>query len=821
MKDSSSSSTSLIAIFAALVPTSITAASWIIAFCLLRKPYRNIYAPRTYFRSIPEKDRTPSSSQSALSWFHDFRVIDDKFLLRHSSIDAYLFLRFLRVVVLISLLGCCLTWPVLFAVNASGGGDSTQLDRVAIGNVSDPKRLYAHGVVAWIFFSFVVLLATRERLFAIGLRQAHASIKVNALRLSSRVILFLGVPSEALDRNEMKRFFGDSAVKSWPVPKLQDLEQQVSERMSQIEGLEQAELKLQQRAVRRSSRNESDAAKLARSDARPRHRSHHVVGTKLDTIDGFRQDIPNIESRIKELREKHSEDLTADAHAVFVEFKDQASALQVYRPEAYHHNPLSMQEKFIAVQPKEVHWDNLNIDPAKRTTYWYLATALVIATIILWTIPVGIVGTISNINFLTNKFKFLRFINKLPDPVLGFLTGFVPPYLISELVSYVPKFFRHLAKFSGQPTTVQTEKLVQRWYFTFQVIQVFIVTTFSSAAATVATRIANEPGSIPLLLAKNIPKSSNFYLTYFILQGLGSAAKQVINYSDLFEYIFYDYFFDRTPRDKYTRRSRMKGISWGTVYPKLTNLAVIAIAYSCIAPLVLGFAAVGLQMFYLAYKHNLLYVIQVKVEPRGASYALAMQHILTGVYLAELCLFGLFTLRKAAGPATLMVVLLVSTALHHFTVNRYLNPLEKHLLLDEAATEETEGLLARTRRSGSLVPETLPVRFLDPLGWLLEPRMLPSKDDLRPYLQDPAEDDPHYTDEEVQNAYLNPALTSKMPKVWIAKDSRGVSKNELRENEEAGLPSTDDGAELSEKGNVVWDQDDFSTVPIFKLPKKF
>lgn len=326
------------------------------------------------------------------------------------------------------------------------------------------------------------------------------------------------------------------------------------------------------------------------------------------------------------------------------------------------------------------------------------------------------------------------------------------------------------------------------------------------------------------MLAKNLPKSSNFYLTYFILQGLGSAAKQVINYSDLFEYIFYDYVFDRTPRKKYTRRSKMKGISWGTVYPKLTNLTVIAIAYSCIAPLVLGFAVVGLQMFCLAYKHNLLYVIQVKVEPRGTCYALALQQLLTGVYLAELCLFGLFTLQDAAGPATLMVILLVVTAVHHFVVNRYLNPLEKHLLLDAAAAdEEGQGLLSQTRASGLPVPQKLPATFLDPLAWLLESRVLPSKDDLRPYLQDPAEDDdvPRYTDDEISNAYLNPALTSKLPKVWIPRDSRGVSKNELRENEAAGVPSTDDGAELNEKGEVVWDQDDFSTVPIFKLPKKY
>lgn len=132
-----------------------------------------------------------------------------------------------------------------------------------------------------------------------------------------------------------------------------------------------------------------------------------------------------------------------------------------------------------------------------------------------------------------------------------------------------------VAKLSGQPTTVEAEKLTQTWYFAFQLIQVFLVTTFSSGAATVATQIANQPTAVPILLAQNLPKASNFYLSYFILQGIATSAKNVINYSDLFQYLFYDRLFDTTPRQKYNRYTRMKGIGWGSVYPKFANLAVI------------------------------------------------------------------------------------------------------------------------------------------------------------------------------------------------------------------------------------------------------
>ena len=59
-------------------------------------------------------------------------------------------------------------------------------------------------------------------------------------------------------------------------------------------------------------------------------------------------------------------------------------------------------------------------------------------------------------------------------------------------------------------------------YMAFQVIQVFLVTTFASGAASVVTQIIDNPSSATTLLAENLPKASNFYISYFILQGLGT-----------------------------------------------------------------------------------------------------------------------------------------------------------------------------------------------------------------------------------------------------------------------------------------------------------
>lgn len=50
-----SGSISLVAIGATLIPTLVTAAAFLLGFVLLRSRYRNIYAPRTYYRTISRK----------------------------------------------------------------------------------------------------------------------------------------------------------------------------------------------------------------------------------------------------------------------------------------------------------------------------------------------------------------------------------------------------------------------------------------------------------------------------------------------------------------------------------------------------------------------------------------------------------------------------------------------------------------------------------------------------------------------------------------------------------------------------------------------
>jgi hypothetical protein len=132
-----------------------------------------------------------------------------------------------------------------------------------------------------------------------------------------------------------------------------------------------------------------------------------------------------------------------------------------------------------------------------------------------------------------------------------------------------------MAKISGVPSLSQIELAVQNSYFAFQVVQVFLVTTLASAASSAATKIIKNPSSATSLLAQTLPRASNFYISYFIIQGLSISASSLLQVVSFILAKVLGKLFDNTPRKMYKRWASLTGLGWGTLFPLYTNLAVI------------------------------------------------------------------------------------------------------------------------------------------------------------------------------------------------------------------------------------------------------
>lgn len=318
------------------------------------------------------------------------------------------------------------------------------------------------------------------------------------------------------------------------------------------------------------------ASRWIQDKDRPHHRLGFLglIGEKVDTILWSRSElqrlIPEVEKAQADWRAGNNEKV----RAVFVEFETQGDAQYAFQS-VTHHQALHMEPKAIGVQPAEVVWKSLSFPWWQVIIRRYVVYAFIAALIIFWAIPVGIVGLVAQVNTLKN-IPGLTWIGDIPKPILGVVSGLLPAVALSVLMSLVPVIMRLCAKQAGEVTQSRVELFTQNSYFFFQLIQVFLIQTLTNAASTALVQIAQQPQQVFNILSESLPTASNFYISYFIVQGLTIATSVVTQVVGFFIFTLLYKFLAKTPRAMYKKWTSLSAISWGSVLPVYTNIAVIS-----------------------------------------------------------------------------------------------------------------------------------------------------------------------------------------------------------------------------------------------------
>ncbi|CAG8247150.1 unnamed protein product [Penicillium olsonii] len=825
----SSDSSSASALMMTLLPALVYALFWISLFLIFRRTQRRWYAPRSYLPDLHEHERSPELPSGWVNWLGTFLKIEDNHVLHHSSLDGYLFLRFLRVLAATCLTGCLITWPILLPLHATGGNGNSQLDILSFSNVANPSRYYANAIVACIFFSkpepssfshrwltstaFVFYVVVRESLYYANLRQAYLNSPAYASRMSSRTVLFMSVPDAYKNEKKLRQVFGESICRIWITSDCKKLDKLVSERDKLAEKLETAETKLiriankvrlkelkTEYAIDTCLDYESSNPAWSHKVKRPMHRLK-FFGKKVDSIHWYRAELKKKIEEVAALQTKHQNNEATQLSAIFVEFNSQADA-QVALQTLSHHQPFHMTPRFIGVSPREVVWSALNLSWWQRIVRRFAVQGFLAALVIFWSFPAAIVGAISNVTYICKIIPFLRFILDLPEVLKGAIEGLLPAAALAALMSLVPIICRVCARRAGVPSKARVELFTQSAHFVFQVVQVFLVTTLTSAASAATAQIIQNPLSIKDLLAENLPKATNFYISYFILQGLSMSSMALVQIASALVFKFVTTFFAYSPRRLFQRWAELGSLSWGNVFPVFTNMAVIALTYSCIAPLILGFAFLGLYLVYQAYRYNFLFVYDIEIDTKGLVYPRALSHLLTGLYLAEICMIGLFAIKGSIGPVIIMAVFLVGNILAHMSLSEALAPL--NTFLPRSLDAEEEMLQEKEDRVAEINEQRRP-RALAFWRWF-HPNVYKDYAALRRKIRRNVHEI-SYTPEEMRTAYFEPSVASPPPTLWIPRDKWGFSNHEVMETDDS-IFITDKGAHLDEKNKIVWDKYD-------------
>jgi hypothetical protein len=187
--------------------------------------------------------------------------------------------------------------------------------------------------------------------------------------------------------------------------------------------------------------NGSVAAQWIPASQRPRHRPIANYGRRVDTIKWTRAQLKDLAPKISKLRREYRKGAGKPIPAAFVEFHTQVDAQSAYQTLA-HHRANHMRSEIVGVRPQEIIWPSLYLPWWERIIRRFLIQAFIASMVIFWSIPAVFVGSISNVQSLTARVFFLRWINDLPSVVVGLISGLLPAIMLSVLMSAVPFIMR-------------------------------------------------------------------------------------------------------------------------------------------------------------------------------------------------------------------------------------------------------------------------------------------------------------------------------------------------------------------------------------------
>ncbi|GAV52255.1 hypothetical protein ZYGR_0AG02460 [Zygosaccharomyces rouxii] len=684
MADSSSSTSAFVS---SLIFNGRIAAIFTLAFLTLRPRNRRVYEPRTLddIKTIKDEERTERVPSGYFRWVPFLLSRPHSFLIQHASLDGYFYLRYIALGAGFSLLGIILMYPIILPVNATNGRNYQGFELLSFANVTNKNRFFAHVFLSWIFYGAVVFTIYRELYYYIMVRHALQTTPMYDSLVSSRTLVITELHSEMVDEEAMLNVFprADRAVFAHDEVELQKL---VAERAKSAQKLEGALnkclnkcVKMKRKADEKVGVPEVDGDRLEDyipEKKRPKRRLGKwkipFLGEKVDVIEYDSKRIGELNEDIHDLQSHWEE--TKTLPVCFVQFPSQLEAQRAYQTIKSRMKGM-YGRAIIGYSGENISWGNMELTKPMRRSKRVGANAFLTAMIIFWAIPVALVGCISNISFLTSKVHWLRFIDKCPKPLLGLITGILPAVALGILMSLVPPIIMFAGRKSGCMTVQETDLYCQTWYFAFQVVQVFLVTTCTSSASATVDAIINDPASAMTLLANNLPKASNFYISYFLLQGLSVSSGTLLQVVTLLLSKVIGKILDSTPRKKWNRYCTLAKPTMGVAYPIMELLVSIALCYSVIAPLILIFSLVGLSLMYLAYVYTLNYVQGFTFDSKGRNYPHALFQVFCGLYLSQVCLIGLFIMAKTWGPLVLEIVALVATAGAHIWFKRRFYPL--------------------------------------------------------------------------------------------------------------------------------------------------
>jgi hypothetical protein len=673
------------------------------------------------------------------SWIRCVWTAPDELIIEKCGPDAFLFLRYITMMLRIFLPLMLMIVPILTSINTQSGGiHEGALRRLSISNITPEytaQRLWAHWTIAVSVVVWVCYVIHTETSSYVATKQRYLCSREKCFGTPSHTVLVGNIPKTLLNPEDLKRIFNvfQGSVKDVYInTDVKGLSTSLTQRKRILKCIELAQtrhivgnvsanlnskkyLRFWSSLRTEKKREHSNEVTLTYYTNRIERRTIRLplqvctwlpslpyLGRKVDYIQHLLNRLDYLNQQVISFQTDRGDSTLIGS--AFIQFHTQISAHLACQA-VIHSSPYQMTPCIPEVDPKDIIWGNLALGWRQRWLRTILGSAMGCGVIILYAIPVALTSFLADLDTLASTVDWLSWISDWPKVAKSIIQGAIPSAILQSLLLLVPIVYRSIVQFQGAPTGSTREVQVQNWHFLFlftqvrdpraayiaivdhylRYFQVFLVVSISGSLICFLTGAAESPKSVSAELAQTLPKAANYFMSYVLIKALTGSGSAILQPYTLLVYCS-SLVFDVTPRQKWERQAKLATIEWARLFPPLTNIAVIGIAFSVVAPIVLIFVSLAFTLYWFAYRYNVLHVYQYTFDSGGRFFVSAINQLFAGLYVMELCLIGIFFLAEGlqgqpacAAQAFAMIAILLLTIAYHCFLRQTYGALLHHL----------------------------------------------------------------------------------------------------------------------------------------------
>ena len=514
-------------------------------------------------------------SDGIVSWTIRVWSTKEVDILRHAGLESVLFLRYLRLCVSIFGVPSVLLTPVIIGVCHSGGvaRGVSGIDRLGWPNIqpNDVRRLWAFvaSLVAFVLYTHAVI--ARELRTINAIRQTFLA----SCQQKGAIVLLSQVPGNMSDESSLRSYFKQWAhhmTKFYVVQDLRQLRKLIQKRDRLLEELESTEIDfIRQRILRRGHSVERPQLRLIQL---PQPSRLHLRGPSIDKIQHLRRAVASLNESILALQKRTVLTNAKAPTSILIHLNDSVAA-QCMSSTPASSDPNKMNLRCLGDSPQEIIYNHFGLGRNEEQIRRFVAWQLNLSLILLWTVPIALTAALSQLQALATAISIEDAISHCPSWVLGILQGVLPSLALLMLMMLFPRLLRLVVHWRRLPTILEIELTVQRLYFVFLFTQLFLTASISSGIIAVLAQAVNNTTHIPAILAQNLPKAGNYYLTYIMTQAFMFSALTMLQPYRLYRQLMHNT-KTMSPRRQAECQGDMEKPQRGTVYPLYSTIACIS-----------------------------------------------------------------------------------------------------------------------------------------------------------------------------------------------------------------------------------------------------